>query len=84
MLVDGLPSDAATWRKEFAWTQEDELAAYNIEVTSMWLRILAILLHARESSLPERATIPRPGDEAQSEKKKSSIAEIAEFFKTHT
>jgi hypothetical protein len=49
----------------------------------MWLRILAILLNAKPNSLPELATVPRPGDDAEPEKKKSSISKIAEFFKTH-
>ena len=61
----GLPEDAAVWRQDRrGWTQADELAASQIEITDLWGRILAVVLGAKPGKLPKPPTIDHPGRRA--------------------
>lgn len=84
--MQGLPDDAATWRKEAEWGWERELAAAQIEVTDRGLRNIALLLHAQPKTLPPPVVIPRPGDDPAASKPPADGANrmsVAEFARSH-
>jgi hypothetical protein len=79
VLLDGLPNDAAVWRKEFAWSVQDEMKATQLEQADMWFRNVCALLGAKRSSLPRALNIPRPGDKP-AEAKKLNVSDVSQFF----
>lgn len=83
-LVNGLPLDAATWRRESAWTVDHELMATMIETIDMWGRINAIVGGAKWRKLPDQIRVPRPWDDGIAEEtaadEEEGARQVAKFF----
>jgi hypothetical protein len=78
-LVQGLPLDAATWREERTWTQRDELAALQVELTDVWGRLIFSALGGKPKGKPLR--IARPAQQAEEKQITSDPGEIARWFR---
>jgi hypothetical protein len=87
VLVQGLPIEAAVWREENAWTQQDEFAASQLEMTHALWRLVNSGLGGRDIQ-PLR--IDRPGigrDEPDVHSGRISTTDtrvIAQWFATHS
>lgn len=83
VLIQGLPPDAAVWRQETAWTNQDELAAAHMELLDMWMRIqVQIWTGNKPKGKPLRIERPNQTPEAPKAKRKRNPKpeEVIAFF----
>lgn len=59
-LIEGLPPDAALWRRGRIWTDREELLAGQIESADSWFRILARGFGYKGNELPKPPQITHP------------------------
>jgi hypothetical protein len=81
--VNGLPSEAATWREgRDPWSQTDHFLASLLEVSDGVGRQLALLRGVKPHKLGPPLQIPRPGGERR-KKVETDPAAIRAFFTKH-
>lgn len=85
--MQGLPDDAAVWRKERAWTRQDEFAAATLELLDWGFKQVAGAVSPEiGKKLDKPLKIDRPVDEAPevpAEPRKRDPRKVAAFFARH-
>lgn len=77
VMIQGLPADAAVWRKENAWSPRDEIQALGVERLEYWGRRLYEAAGGKVRG--EELHIPRPGEVTVPRKTGINPRQIAQF-----
>ena len=80
VMIQGLPANAAVWRKENAWSPRDELQALSVERLEYWGRRLYEAAGGKVRG--EELRIPRPGEVTVPRKTGINPRQIAQFVQS--
>lgn len=80
--MNGLPPDAAVWRRD-GLPFSEEAAALLVERLDAWARVFVDLRCGKRVRLPSTVQIVRPGQKPPEPQIETDPGRIAQFFRAH-